>query len=138
SPSTRHIELRCRSLTPGFIDAHAHFTGVGGAQHAIDCNAPGMDSISAIVEEVRKRAEAQPAGTWIRGRGYDHSRLFEQRLPNRHDLDAVSPAHPVVLTRTCGHILAFNSKALELSGLAKDAPDPDGGRYDRDTDGTLL
>src|SRR5690606_21692014 len=35
-PSTRHIELRGRSLTPGFIDAHAHFTGVGGAQHAID------------------------------------------------------------------------------------------------------
>ena len=137
-PATSRVELRGRSLLPGMIDAHQHFVGVGAAQFSIDCKAPGMDSIAAIVEAVRERAEALPAGTWIRGRGYDHTRLAEQRHPNRHDFDAVAPDHPVMFTRTCGHINAWNSAALRLSGLPEDAPDPDGGRYDRDADGTLL
>jgi predicted amidohydrolase YtcJ len=137
-PSTRRFDLNGRSLLPGFIDAHQHFVGVGGAQYAIDCKADGMDSVAAIAEAVRRRAEAQPAGSWIRGRGYDHSRLVEQRHPNRHDLDAVAPNHPVVLTRTCGHIVAFNTKAAEVAGLSMQAPDPNGGRYDRDPDGSLL
>ncbi|MBM3138850.1 MAG: amidohydrolase [Chloroflexi bacterium] len=137
-PQTRHVDLRGRSLLPGFVDAHCHFTGVGAAEDAIDCKAPGMDSISALVEEVRRRAERQPAGTWIRGRGYDHSKLIEQRHPNRLDFDPVSPNHPVLFVRTCGHIVAFNSKARELAGLAETAPDPDAGRYDRDPGGRLL
>jgi hypothetical protein len=137
-PSTRHVELNGRSLTPGFIDAHQHFTGVGGMAYSIDCKAPGMDSISAIVEAVRQRAEVLPAGTWIRGRGYDHSKLVERRHPNRHDFDAVAPEHPVLFTRTCGHIVAFNTRAAELARLPLDAPDPNGGRFDRDPDGSLL
>lgn len=137
-PATQRIELGGRSLTPGFIDAHQHFVGIGGAQDAIDCKAPGMGSISAIAEEVRKRAASLPPGTWIRGRGYDQTRLADQRHPNRFDFDPVSPDHPVVFTRTCGHIQAFNTKAMETAKLAFDTPDPDGGRYDRDGDGRLI
>ena len=114
-PGTRHVELRGRSLTPGFIDAHAHFVGVGGAADAIDCKAAGMGSIAAIVDAVAARVAETPAGAWIRGRGYDQSKLLEGRHPNRYDLDAVSPDHPVVFTRTCGHILAFNTKAMEVA-----------------------
>jgi predicted amidohydrolase YtcJ len=136
-PTTQRIDLRGRSVTPGFIDAHHHFVGVGGAQDAIDCKAPGMPSIEAIVREVQKRAQALPAGTWIRGRGYDQSRLAEQRHPNKHDFDPVSPEHPVVFTRTCGHILAVNSKALEVAGVPLTIQDPEGGRYDRDADGGI-
>jgi predicted amidohydrolase YtcJ len=136
-PSTRQVELNGRSLTPGFIDAHAHFVGVGGAADAIDCKADGMGSIAAIVDAVGARVAETPRGEWIRGRGYDQSKLLEGRHPNRHDLDVASPDHPVVLTRTCGHILAFNTKAMEVAGLPEDAADPDGGRYDRQ-DGKLL
>ncbi len=136
-PGTREVDLRGRSVTPGFIDAHHHFVGVGGAQDAIDCKAPGMQSIATLVDEVRKRAEELPPGTWIRGRGYDQSRLAEQRHPNKHDFDPVSPEHPVVFTRTCGHIVAVNSKALEVAGVDLHTPDPEGGRYDRDSDGAI-
>ena len=136
-PNTTRIDLHGRSLTPGFIDAHHHFVGVGSATAAINCKAPGMQSIAALQEAVRKEAASLPAGTWIRGRGYDQSRLTEQRHPNRHDFDAVAPEHPVVFTRTCGHILAFNTKAMDVAGLALDTPDPDGGRFDRDADGKI-
>jgi predicted amidohydrolase YtcJ len=128
---TREVGLHGRSLLPGFVDAHAHFAGVGASQVAIDCKAPGMQSIRALQEVVRERAATQPAGTWIRGRGYDQTRLAEGRHPNRDDWDAVAPEHPVIFTRTCGHIQSVNSKAMELAGVDDTTADPPGGRYDR-------
>jgi predicted amidohydrolase YtcJ len=136
-PATRRIDLRGRSLTPGFIDAHHHLTWLGSAQDSIDCKAPGMQSIASIVEALGAEVARTPPGAWIRGVGYDQSRLAERRHPNRFDLDPVSPDHPVVFTRTCGHIVAVNSRALALANLALDTPDPEGGRFDRDANGEL-
>src|ERR1700694_2924602 len=77
------------------------------------------------------RAATQPAGTWIRGRGYDQSRLAERRHPNRLDWDAVASDHPVIFIRTCGHIASVNSRALAGARIPDETPDPPGGRYDR-------
>ena len=126
------IDLRGRTLTPGLIDAHAHFGSYGASRLGIDCKAPGMGSIKALQEAVRQRAARLPPGTWIRGQGYNHMNLEERRHPNRFDLDAVATQHPVLLTRTCGHIVAANSRALALAGIDDRTPDPPGGRYDRE------
>src|SRR5262245_48212215 len=93
-PGTRVVELHGRSLLPGLIDAHCHLVGVGASRDAIDCKAPGMGSIRALAEAVRERAAALPPGAWIRGRGYDQTRLAERRHPNRMDFDPVAPEHP--------------------------------------------
>lgn len=131
-PGTREVMLHGRSLLPGLIDAHCHFTWVGAAASEIDCKAPGMDSIGAIVAAVQDRAGQLPPGSWIRGRGYDQSRLAERRHPNRFDFDPVSPNHPVIFSRTCGHIAAVNSCAMALAGIDDQTPDPAAGRFDRD------
>jgi predicted amidohydrolase YtcJ len=130
-PSTRRIDLAGRSLLPGFIDAHCHYVWLGNAQAGIDCKAPGMNSIGAILEAVRERASRLPSGAWIRGSGYDQTKLAERRHPNRNDLDTAAPRNPVVLTRTCAHICAANSLALELAGIDDATPDPPAGRFDR-------
>jgi predicted amidohydrolase YtcJ len=131
-PRTRVIELAGRMLLPGFVDAHAHLASLGLAMVAIDGKAPGMQSIRALQEAVRARAARQPPGTWIRGRGYDQTRLAERRHPNRLDWDAVAPDHPVIFTRTCGHIASVNSRALAAAGIDDATADPPGGRYDRE------
>ena len=131
-PGTREVALRGRSLLPGFIDAHCHLTGLGMSMVSIDCKAPGMQSIEALQKAVYERAATQPPGTWIRGRGYDQTRLREGRHPNRDDWDTVAPDHPVIFTRTCGHIASVNSQALRVAGITDQTPDPTGGRYDRD------
>jgi predicted amidohydrolase YtcJ len=130
-PGAREVELRGRSLLPGFIDAHCHFVWLGSAQDEIDCKAQGMGSIDALVQAVRDRAATLPPGAWIRGRGYDQTRLAEGRHPNRLDFDPVSPDHPVMFTRTCGHICAVNSVAMRLAGVDDATPDPAAGRFDR-------
>jgi predicted amidohydrolase YtcJ len=136
-PGTRRVDLAGRSLLPGFIDAHCHFVWLGSAQAGIDCKAAGMGSIDALTDAVRERANTLSPGAWIRGAGYDQTRLAERRHPNRLDLDRVSPNNPVILTRTCGHICAVNSRALELAGIDDSTPDPPAGRFDR-SDGRIL
>ena len=47
-------------------------------------------------------------------------------MPTRHELDTVSPNNPVFIPRG-GHVITVNSKALELAGITKETPNPDGG-----------
>ena len=129
---TREVPLRGGSLLPGFIDAHCHLTGLGMGMVSIDCKALGMQSIEALQKAVHERAATQPPGTWIRGRGYDQTRLRERRHPTRNDWDAVAPDHPVIFTRTCGHIASVNSRALAMAEITDQTADPPGGRYDRE------
>ncbi|MFN0069947.1 MAG: amidohydrolase [Chloroflexota bacterium] len=125
------VDLNGRTVLPGFIDAHVHLGAFGTNMLGIDCKAPGMQSIDAIKRAIRERARTVPPGTWIRAHGYDHTRLAEQRHPNRVDLDDAAPDHPVLVVRTCVHIAAANSRALELAGISDQTPDPPGGRYER-------
>jgi predicted amidohydrolase YtcJ len=134
--NTKLVDLKGRSLVPGFIDSHLHMAVFGANSIAIDCRSPKVSSIEDIKKLVKEAAALTPKGQWIRGWGYDHSKLKENRHPNRWDLDEVAPDHPVMLTRVCAHISAHNSKSLELAGLDDNPLDPQGGVMDR-TNGSL-
>ncbi len=134
-PGVETIDLRGRTATPGLNDAHAHPMGVGFAQADLGLGTPPNRSIADLVALIRAEVARQRPGDWIIGRGYDQARLAEQRHPTRHDLDAVSPDHPVLLIRVCHHIGVANSHALALAGITASTPDPDGGVIDRDEHG---
>lgn len=129
------IDLQGRMATPGLYDAHAHIIGEGVARSEIEINADRVSSIADIVELVKQRVESSRPGAWVVGQGYDQGNLAEGRHPNRYDLDEISPDHPVILKRSCHHIMAVNSKALELAGITANTNDPDGGTIDRDEHG---
>ncbi len=131
-PSTQIIDLRGKTLLPGFIDAHQHLIYMGLSFQQVDATAGAVSSINDIVGRVRDRSHHVAGGEWIEGRGYHDARLAEKRNPTRADLDRAAPNHPVFLTRVCGHIMSVNSRALELAGITRDTPDPSGGTIDRD------
>jgi len=133
-PDTRIVDLEGKCLVPGLVDAHSHIVGQGLAMEAIDCkhDLPALDDLLA---RVAAAARSAPAGTWLLGRGYNQNKLGERRHPERRDLDRAAPDHPVALTRTCGHIMACNSRALDLAGISALTPDPPGGTILRDADG---
>lgn len=133
-PETRVIDLVGNSLLPGFIDSHLHMLLYGTNQLGVDCK-NGVRSIKDMTTRLAERARATPGGNWIRGWGYNDQRLAEGRHPTRKDLDEVSKDHPIIAVRTCNHISAVNSKALELLGISRDTPDPDGGKIERDENG---
>jgi predicted amidohydrolase YtcJ len=133
--ATRRIDLAGRTVVPGFNDAHIHLWKEGMLLSQVNARPAVRPSIEAIVAAFAARAAGTPAGEWIEGRGYDETRLPEGRHPNRHDLDRAAPHHPIVLGRTCGHIIVANSRALELAGITGATPDPPGGEVDRDERG---
>jgi len=129
---TEVIDLRGKTLLPGFNDSHLHLVFAGVNQ--LQVNPGGCRSIGDLAEMVRAKTATEPAGQWIVGHGWDQNLFREGRFPTRHDLDPVSPEHPVAMARTCGHVTVVNSRALELAGITKDTPDPAGGEIERDPD----
>lgn len=132
--NTKIIDVREKTVLPGFIESHAHPVDYGLNLLQIDCRPSETPSIEDILEKVKQEAARLPEGEWIRGWGWDESRMIEKRNPTRWDLDKVAPKHPVILERTCKHMSVCNSKALEMSGIHEDTPSPEGGHIERDRD----
>jgi predicted amidohydrolase YtcJ len=132
-PKTQVVDLHGAFAMPGFNDAHTHMAGAGQQKLTLDLdNVPSLAAMQAAIQSYAKRL---PAGAWIVGGGWDHTKWTTGKLPTREDLDAVSGDHPVFLERTDGHITVVNSAALLAEGITAATPDPAGGRIDRDERG---
>jgi len=129
-PQTKVVDLKGKTVLPGFTDCHVHISGFGRSLFAL--NLRNVTSIAELKELVKEKAESLPQGAWIFGRGWDQEKFAEKRLPTRWDLDEVAPNNPVALFRVCGHICVVNTKALEKAGIGKDTLAPSGGKIDKD------
>lgn len=124
------IELEGRVLLPSFIDAHNHIEGSAhGDQFRLPVSIPPLKNAEDVLETVRQRASELPAGTWIEGQG-----TYYQPMPTRDQLDEAIPDHPVVI-RWSAHDVIANRKAMEVSEIDRDTPDPPGGVIERLPDG---
>ena len=131
--ATRVIDARGAAIVPGLQDAHGHVVELGANLQQLDVR--GTTSYEQIVARVRERVTATPKGEWIIGRGWDQNDWEQKAFPSHEALSAVSPDHPVYLTRVDGHASLVNRRALEAGGVTRATPDPEGGRIIRDTRG---
>ena len=132
------IDLKGKTLLPGFIDAHGHFPGTGLAARGVDLSSPPIGSVRRIADlqaQLRQAESALDEGAWLFGFGYDDSLLAEQRHPTREELDAVSATRPIYLMHSSGHLGMSNTAGLKAAGITLDTPDPEGGEIVRDADG---
>jgi len=134
-PRTRRIELRGRTVTPGFGDAHVH--PVSSGLERLRCDLSGVRGLDAYLAVVSAYAEAHQGEPWIRGGGWSMGD-FPGGIPDRADLDRVVPDRPVYLDSRDGHTAWVNSKALDLAGVTDSTPHPTDGRIERDADGRSL
>src|SRR3954464_13754882 len=95
------VDLGGRTVLPGFVDTHAHMDREGlrhAYRHLQDCR-----SIADVQAVVRREAARRSPGEWIvlgrLGEPPFHlapeQTLAERRYPDRRDLDAAAPDHPV-------------------------------------------
>jgi hypothetical protein len=138
-PSTQVIDLQGQLAIPGFIEGHGHFNNLGEFKLNLDLmNAKSWDEIVHMVAQAVEKAKP---GQWIIGRGWHQDKWTSRPMPNvdgfplHASLDRVSPNNPVVLTHASGHGSFVNKKAMELSNITKDTPNPTGGDILKDKDG---
>ncbi len=103
-----------RTITPGLIDAHCHFYGLGLNQQLADLR--GTKSFDEVLRRIQEFQQLKPKKV-IRGRGWDQNDWEIKEFPTKKELDELFPEIPVVLERVDGHAYLVNQAALDRAGI---------------------
>jgi predicted amidohydrolase YtcJ len=128
------IDLDGKLMLPGFIDSHLHLM-IGGFQ-LINIDMDKVRSKNEFREEIKKYTSENNL-KWVTGGNWDHERFKEKTLPTKEWIDDITPDIPVFVTRRDLHMGLANSKALELAGIDKNTPNPEGGLIMKNSNGDL-
>jgi predicted amidohydrolase YtcJ len=112
--ATTAIDESGKFIYPGFIDAHAHFTGYAGNLSRV--NLVDTKSWEEVMDRTKAFAASHTSG-WLTGRGWDQNDWPVKDFPNNKLLNEAFPDRPVLLTRIDGHAAIANKKALEMAGV---------------------
>lgn len=125
------VDLGGKTMMPGFIDPHSHFTGT--LQYLCNADLSACRSFADIQSALRDFIEKRGIDTdgVVMAIGYDQNLLAEHRHPTKDVLDEISRDIPIVAMQASNHMGVANSKALELTGITASTPDPEGSLYGR-------
>jgi len=132
-PTTKKIDAQGKSVLPGFIDSHVHFSSGGGEISGVqlrDANTP-----QEFARRIGEHAKKLPKGEWMHGGTWDHELWGGTPLPSHDWIDSLTPDTPVFVSRYDGHMAMANALALRLAGVTRETKDPPGGTIVRDKDG---
>ncbi len=142
-PNTSVTDLDGKTILPGLHDAHVHIRygerelyprtpdiRVGLGEWA------SVERMQAVIRHALETGEGMrpgPEPRWIVLRGW-MSDVWDPPVFRKELLDAAAPDNPVFISRYT-HGSGANSKALELAGITRDTPDPEGGHIKKDENG---
>lgn len=110
--------LQGKTVFPGLIDAHCHFTGF--ATDKWKCELWGTKSWDEIVDRITEYSKTAPK-EWLYGRSWDQNDWAIKEFPTKEKLDQLFPDRPVYLKRIDGHAAIANQKALDIAGITTDS-----------------
>lgn len=133
---TRRINLGGKTVVPGLTDGHAHMDREG--LKYLYPSLGGARSIGDVVRIVQAQVKKAKPGEWIVTMPVGDPPFYqnvpgilaENRLPNRWELDAVSPDNPVYIRGIWGFwnrppvVSVANSAALRLANITRDTQAP--------------
>lgn len=132
--SANVMDMAGNTVYAGFTDSHQHLEGVGRRTKTLSLF--GIPTLQATVQTIEDWAETIPEGDWVLGRGWiEREWTDEQRFLDKSDVDAFTANKPLYMPRADGVSALVNSRAMELAGVTRETPDPEGGRFERDIDG---
>lgn len=129
---TRVIDLNGATVIPGLVDSHTHFIELGAKLESVDLTDVATEA--QAVAKVAERAKSVPKGEWIFGAGWDEG-AWANRYPDKQQLSAAVPDHPVVLRSLHGFAIWTNQAALDAGKITKASPVSVGGEMRLGPDG---
>jgi predicted amidohydrolase YtcJ len=149
-PRTRTIDLAGAFVSPGFNDAHVHMDATGALLAGV--NLLDVHTEERLRERIAGAAGRLPKASWIvrgdwgayeqwsagsAGAAAGATAAAGPFTPDRRMIDAVTPDHPVLVSRFDRSMLLANSVALKLAGVTETTPAPPGGEIVKDAGGRL-
>jgi predicted amidohydrolase YtcJ len=110
--ATKVLDLKGKTVLPGFFDTHAHPMATGRNRLGVDLSS--VATIAETLEKIRERARNTPAGKWVFCPAYNKQHVAEKRFPTLKELDDISTKHPISIQHVDGHFSMLNSTALKL------------------------
>ncbi|MEM4749129.1 MAG: amidohydrolase family protein, partial [Thermosphaera sp.] len=108
-PSVKEELVSKKPLGPGFIDAHLHLDSLGFELYSEKLV---VDNIRSLIESLKNKEPM--VGGWLLPGRVDPSKLKENRLPTRLELDEISREKPILIIHQSGHMGALNTKGLKM------------------------
>lgn len=136
TPRTKIINLRGATMTPGIIEGHGHFYGLGLAKMQLDLSK--TESYQDLIDMVSDAVENSKPGEWILGRGWHQSKWsddksdFVKGFQTHERLSEISPNNPIWLKHASGHAGFANQKAMDIAGVNKETEFGFGGEIIKD------
>ena len=127
SETTTVLDMAGNTMYPGFSDAHVHLKWIG--QRELGLNLQGLDDLTSVIKKIKAYADNIDDGYWVTGKGWIEKKWPENRFLHKSDVDSFSANKPMILDRAGEHSLLANSKAMEIAGITRDTPDPEGGQH---------
>lgn len=125
---TRVVDANGKTVMPGLYDSHVH--AFKASVSTVNGGSPYITSIAEAQQWIREQVAKKPAGSWIVLERVYATRMKEMRLPTKAELDEAAPDNPVLWN--CGPVSIVNSKALEVSHITRDTPNPTPGEIVKD------
>ncbi len=116
----RMIDLKGKTVLPGFIDSHVHVIFTGLSLNSVDLS--DAKSIDNVLEIVRGRVLKTERGEWVFGTNLTYRNLKEKRNPTMDEIDRISEENPIWLISDTCHSSVTNSIGFQKIGLPEDAP----------------
>ena len=130
------IDLKGKTILPGFIDSHTHFVHFASNLDQIELK--GVKSEKELALKIKSKAKSLKRDRWLFGRGWDKNIFKDKSLRSiltifhKKTLDKVLPQNPVALKSKDGHVFWLNSLALKILGIDKYTLSPSGGEIEKD------
>lgn len=127
------VDAHGKTVLPGFIDAHVHFSSGGAEINGVQLrDAVTPQEFARRIGELTKKVSKSE---WITGGTWDHELWGGNPLPSHDWIDSVTADNPVFVSRYDGHMALANSVALRLAGITRDTATPPGGTIVKDAAG---
>jgi len=120
------VNLKGKTVVPGLTDSHTHFIFMAISLDNVKLD--GLDSLEKVLDKIKKHAGQLKKNEWVVGEGFQPARWKNPVMPDRFILDKVTGGRPAAIFSKDQHMMWANSRALEMAGLNRKSPDPEGGR----------
>ena len=123
------IDLDNKLVLPGFIDSHAHI--IMGGFYILSTDLSKVKSKNEFIDVIKEYIKNNPNKP-VYGGNFNQQNWDIKEFPKKNWVDEFTPNIPVFLHRMDYHSALANSFVLNLAGITKDTPNPEGGEIVKD------